>query len=287
MDNAITTTNTSPITQVVESIKTSFFSLGQSFADFIPKVIVAVIILLIGIILSKIIKGITGKTLQGIKIDELSEKSGIHSTLSKMGIKGNLSVLIPKLLGFLILIFMIKTAADAAGFTDISNCIASIFAFTPKVVTAFIIMLIGMFVAEVIQNTIYNTLDSRGIDYAGTAAKIAFGLAFIIFLTVALTQVGIETELLKDSFKILVAGVAIALALALGLGLKSHAYNIISAVYVRDIYRQGSLIEMDGELLSIKGTGPVTTKLQKDNGEFIVVPNSDLVAKKVKGRIED
>jgi len=73
----------------------------------------------------------------------------------------------------------------------------------------------------------------------------------------------------------------------LGLGLKSHANNIVAAIYVRDIYRQGSSIEIDGELLTIKGTGPVTTKLQNDNGDFVVLPNSELVSTKIKGRVNE
>jgi len=285
MEN-ITEKSANPLVKIGTSLKESFVELGKDLANFTQNLIVAIIIILLGILIAKVLKGMTNKVLRGIKVDEIAEKSGIKSTLAKMGIKDEISTFVPKLLGLFILVFMIKVAADTANFTDISDFLATVFGFIPKVVTAFIIMLIGMFVGEIIQNTIYNTLDAKGVDYAGSLSKIAFGLAFIIFLTVALSQLGIETELLKDSFKIIVAGVAIALALALGLGLKGHANNIVAAVYVRDIYRQGSSIEIDGELLTIKGTGPVTTKLQKDNGEYIVIPNSELVTKQVKGKVE-
>jgi len=285
MEN-ITEKSANPLVKIGTSLKESFVELGKDLANFTQNLIVAIIIILLGILIAKVLKGMTNKVLRGIKVDEIAEKSGIKSTLAKMGIKDEISTFVPKLLGLFILVFMIKVAADTANFTDISDFLAIVFGFIPKVVTAFIIMLIGMFVGEIIQNTIYNTLDAKGVDYAGSLSKIAFGLAFIIFLTVALSQLGIETELLKDSFKIIVAGVAIALALALGLGLKGHANNIVAAVYVRDIYRQGSSIEIDGELLTIKGTGPVTTKLQKDNGEYIVIPNSELVTKQVKGKVE-
>lgn len=286
-------TDTSPLTEassnpfilVLESLKNAFVEMGEDMVTFTPKLVVALVILCIGIILAKIIRSITNKILEGIKIDKLVEKSGIQGALSKMGVKGSLAVLIPKLLGFFIIIFMIKAAAESAQFTDVSEFIGTIFSFIPRIITAFIIMVIGVFVGEIAQNTVYNTLDERGVDYASSLSKVILGLVIVVFLTVALSQIGIETELLKDTVKIILLGVALALALALGLGLKSHANNIVAAVYVRDIYSQGSSIEIDGELLAIKGTGPVTTKLQKENGEFVVLPNSELVSTKIKGKI--
>lgn len=258
--------------------------MAKGMAEFFPQLIIAIIILCVGIIFAKIVRATLTKILTGIKLDSIAEKSGIQDILSKMGIKGSLSALIPKLLGYFIIIFMIKAAADSAKFTDVSNFIGTIFAFTPRLITAFLIMVIGMFVGDIIQKTIFNTLDERGLDYAGTLSKIIFGLVFIVFLTVALSQVGIETELLKDSVKILLIGVSMAIAISLGLGLKDHAHNIVAAIYVRDIYRNGSSIEIDEELHTIRGTGPITTKLQKDNGEFVILPNSFLVSQKIKGK---
>ncbi len=276
---------TNPLMQVAESLKSAFLEMGLGMVNFLPKLLVAIIILCVGIILAKVVRSVTAKILQGIKIDTLTEKSGVQPALAKMGVKGSLAELIPKLLGFFIIAFMVKTSADAAGFTDVSDFINSIFAFIPKLITAFLIMVVGVFVADVLQNAVFNALDEKGLDYANILSKILLGLVIVVFLTVALSQIGIETELLKDTVKILLIGVSIAIALALGLGLKSHANNIVAAVYVRDIYRQGSSIEIDGDLLTIKGTGPVTTKLQKENGEFVVIPNSELVSTKIKGRI--
>ena len=144
-------------------------------------------------------------------------------------------------------------------------------------------MVIGLFVGDMIQIAVFVALDAKGLDYANTLSKLVFGLIFIVFLTVSLSQVGIETELLKSTVKIILLGVSFALALALGLGLRQHAANVVAAVYVRDIYKKGVKIEIDGKLLQIMGIGPVTTKLQNEEGDFVIIPNTDLVTTKVKG----
>ena len=103
----------------------------------------------------------------------------------------------------------------------------------------------------------------------------------------ALNQLGIETELLNASVKILLSGVALALSICLGLGLKGLACNIVSGVYARDLYQVGTQIEYQDELVRVAGVGPVTTKLQRADGGFILVPNESLLNQSVKGRSAD
>lgn len=288
MDSNITpeaASSEKPFTQIAYKVKEAFMNLGESLAEFLPKLIIALIILCVGVIIAKIIRTLLTKVLQGLKIDSLTEKAGMQSALAKMGVTGSLATLIPKVLGFFIIIFMVKQASDSAGFSDISAFIDTLFAFTPKLITAFMVMVIGIFVGDIIQNATYATLDAKGLDYANSVAKIVFSLVFIVFLTVSLSQVGIETELLKATVKILLVGVSLAIALALGLGLKQHASNIVSAVYVRDIYKKGTELEIDGKSLKLVGVGPVTTKLLREDGEFVVIPNSTLVTTTIKGKI--
>lgn len=271
--------------EILETLKASFTNLGTEFIEFIPKLIVTVIIICIGIILAKIFKVIFTKFFQSIKIDSLAEKAGISETLGKLGIRGGLSTILPKIIWFMIMIFMVKQAAVYGGFNDISAFIGTLFSVIPKVVIAFLIMAVGLFVGDLIQKAVYNAADAKGLDYAGSLSKIVFALVFIVFLTVSLGQVGIETDLLKSTVKVILLGIALALAIALGLGLKDHAANIVAAVYVRDIFRSGTEIEIDGKNLKVMGVGPVTTKLQREDGEFVVLPNSQLVTSKVKGKI--
>ena len=269
--------------QIVDAIRQSFVKLGMDIGLFFPKLIIAIITLCIGVIMAKIIRTIASKVLISINIDALCERSGLKNALGKVGVTKDLAIILPKAMHFLIVIFTIKLASDSAGFEDISAFLNQIFAFAPKLSMAFIIMVIGIFVGDMIQIAVFSTLDAKGLDYANTLSKLVFGLVFIVFLTVSLSQVGIETDLLKSTVRIVLLGVSLALALALGLGLKQHATNIVAAVYVRDIYKKGVKIEIDGKLLQIMGIGPVTTKLQNEEGDFVILPNTDLVTKKVKG----
>ena len=270
--------------EIVDRVKEALLEMGYGFADFLPKLIIALVLLIIGFIAAKIVRAVLASAFKKIKLDDLLNKIGIGQIFSKMGLSSGPAEFIPKLLYFIILLFVVKVAAEAAGIKDVSDLIVSILAFSPRVLTAIIIMLVGFIVSEVVSNAVERALDNVGLDYSKTLAKIVFGFVFILFLTVALPQLEIQTELLNATVKILLIGLATALALSLGLGLKSLAGDIVAGVYVRDLYKVGTEVEMDGEATKVAGVGPITTKLQRKDGGFIILPNHRLVSDEIRGR---
>ncbi len=261
-----------------------FEKMLDSIIKGLPNIVIGLAILLVGFIVATILKKCVGKFLEGIKFNELLDKVGVGAVFHKIGVKDGVSKLISKIIFWIVLLFVFKNAADHMGIEDISNIIDKIVAFLPKVLIATIIMLVGFMVADMVQNVVHKTLDSLGLDYAKALANILFGFIFILVLTVALSQLGIETELLNASVKIILASLGLGLAICLGLGLKRMAGQIVSGVYARDVYKVGTTIIFEGEEVKVAGVGPVTTKLLTQDGGFIMVPNDDLLGTTTRGR---
>ena len=272
---------------ILVKLKQAFLDMADAAIGALPGVIIAGVLLFVGIVVAKVVRTILSGTFKKIKLNEGFDKVGLGEIFSKVGLKEGPAGAIPKLLYWLLLLFFIKVAADTAGFAEISALINRIMAFLPKVLTAGIILLIGFLVAETLQKAVFGALDRLGIEYAGTLSKILFGFIFILVLTVAFSQLGIETELLNASVVILLSGFALALALALGLGLKTLAGHIVSGVYARDLYKIGTEVHLDGSPAKVAGVGPITTKLVRDDGSFVIIPNSLMVTEVVRGRTEN
>lgn len=268
---------------IILQVQDAFADMAQDLVELLPKITIALVILVIGIVAAKIVRGFLAKTFKTINLDALLNRAGIGELFAKIGL-GSASIFIPKIIYFFVVLIVIRVAADAAGIDDVTEIINRIIAFLPAAITAAIIMLVGFIVADLIQNAVFRALDAMGLEYANTLAKVISGFVFILALTVALPQLGIETELLNDSVKIVLAGIALAIALALGLGLKTPAHNVVSGVYARDLYKIGTTISYDGTEAKVAGVGPLTTKLQVADGSFIIIPNSTLVSTTIKGR---
>lgn len=146
--------------EIVHRVRDALLEMGYGFADFLPKIIIALVLLIIGLIVAKIVRSVLTTAFKKIKLDDLLDKIGIGQIFSKMGLQSGPSVFLPKLLYFIILLFIIKVAADAAGITDVAEIIVSILAFSPRVLTAIIIMLVGFIVSELVSTAVERALDS-------------------------------------------------------------------------------------------------------------------------------
>ena len=258
--------------------------MGNSAVDLVPKVVTALVILAIGYLVAKVIARLVRMFFAKSGLDDLIARSGVTDTLGKLGVTSAPGVLLAKLLFWVLVLGVVKLAADTMDIRDVSLIIQRVIAFLPRVLTASIILLVGFLVADFLQGAVEKTLESFGLDYAKTLAGILFGFIVILVLTVALSQLGIQTELLNATVKIVLAALALALGLALGLGLKGHAGNIVSGVYARDLYQVGTEIDHEGEPATVAGVGPLTTKLRKRDGSFVIVPNDHLISRPVTGK---
>lgn len=265
-------------------IKDALIKMAEDFADFIPKILLALVLLFLGFVFAKMLAKAVATAFARLGVDNLLERSGVTGVLQRAGIKAAPGAFLAKLLFWVTMLFVIKIAAQEASIKDISDIVISIIAFMPNAITAALIMLVGFVVADIIKNTVFSALNSAGLEYAQTLSKIIFGFIFILVLTVALAQINIETELLNATVIIILAALGLALALSLGLGLKGMAHSIVSGVYSRDIYKVGTEIEFDGETMTVSGVGPVTTKLKRSDGGFVIVPNEKLITEPVRGR---
>jgi len=268
-------------------VQSALMEMLNNFAQFLPKLLLAVVLLVIGYVIAKALSKVVRIVFNKLGVNNLLEKSGFTAQLQRAGIKATPGVFAATLVFWLTMLFVIKIAAQSASIQDISDIIIAIISFMPNAITAALIMLFGFIVADVIKNAVFNALDNMGLEYARTLSKIIFGFIFILILTVALAKINIQTELLNATVQIMLGALALALALALGLGLKRMAGSIVSGVYSRDIYTVGTEVEFEGENMTISGIGPVTTKLKRKDGGFVIIPNEKLISEPIRGRSVD
>ena len=265
-------------------IREALIRMGENFAEFIPQILLAIVLLFLGFVFAKLLSKVVGTLFARLGVDGLLEKSGVTAAMQRAGIKAASGEFIGKLLFWVAMLYVVKMAAQEASVKDVTDIIVSILGFMPNAITAALIMVVGFLVADIIKNAVFESLNTAGLSYARTLSKIIFGFIFILVLTVALAQVNIQTELLNATVKIILCAMGLALALCLGLGLKGIALSIVSGVYSRDIYKIGTEIEFEGENMKVSGVGPVTTKLTRSDGGFVIVPNEKLINEPVRGR---
>ena len=267
---------------LLKMIKGTFTDLLEDVRAFIPKLVFAVVYFIIGYLLARVLAKIVSTSLSKLGFDGLMETIGLDRLLKRLGINSPVSTITGKLLFWGVLILFLKSSAENMEIEALTQPLEGAIDFLPKVITAVVIVLIGFLCADFARKVLRRAAEGIGLDYAITLSNVLFTFFIILVSTLSLRQLGLETTLIDDSVKIVLAGLGLAFAIAIGAGLRPLAQNVVSGVYAREIYKPGIAVKMKGEEATVTAVGPMMTKLEKTSGGFFMVPNSVLMSESVE-----
>ncbi|HCQ29900.1 MAG TPA: hypothetical protein DIU39_06415, partial [Flavobacteriales bacterium] len=252
----------------------------NQIAQFLPKLIGAILILVIGIIIAKIfsliVKGIFKLKILKTSLSKLSVIKSIDFS------KIDLEKIISKFVYWLVLLFFIISAFEVIGVPSISDKINAIINYLPSLISGLLLFIVGLYIAEIVRNTISGILKSINVSGASIISNVVFYVIFLIVIITALNQIGVETELLTNNFTMLIGSVLVAFAISFGLGSKPVVTNILTGYYSQKALEVGNVVEIDdlkGKIVEKESTFII---LEQQDGTRIVVPNSKIYNSTVK-----
>ena len=197
------------------------------FGAFLPRLLLAVIILLIGWLLAKAIRVLVLKGLKAINFQVLSERAGIDRFLQKGGVQTDTPGILGGLAYWLAMLVVLMVAFNSLGMTHVTELIGRIMLFIPKIIVAVLILAFGAYFARFIDNSISAYGKNVGLEDTEFLGRIARYAILVFVVMIALEQVDVASELVRQSFLIILAGVVLALALAFGLGSRERVAALL------------------------------------------------------------
>ncbi len=197
-------------------------------SQFMVNALLVIIILIIGWLLSKVIRSIISKALKLVKLDDISERIELNKLLSKGGITYSLSDLIAVICYWLGLLVTFMVAINAVGVTIAADLLKQVILYIPNVISALFILILGMFVSTLLKNIVKTAASNAGLSHGRLLAQVVetVVIAFAIFVALEQLQIGIRiTEL---TISIILGAVGLGLALAFGLGCKDIAGRFVA-----------------------------------------------------------
>ena len=236
--------------------------------EFLPNLVFAITILIIGWIVSKIIAKIIKKVLKAIKIDELADRLNDIDIVQKANLKILPSKVISKIVYYLLMLITFVIATEHLGVDAVTNLLTDFIGYLPNLLTALIFFVIGLIVADAIRGVVLTACQSLGIPSAKVIASIVFYFIFLSVTMSALDQAKISTDFINSSLTIIIAGAVGAFALGYGLASKKMMANFLASFYTKGKFMVGNIITVDG------------TK-----GEIVEMDNNSFVLKSKKSRV--
>jgi small-conductance mechanosensitive channel len=206
----------------------SFQVLWGGFIGFLPKLIGALIIFLIGWAIAIGLQRLIEQIVKVLKIDALLEKLGMGKGLEKAGFKLHVGRWLGLLVKWFLIIVFLMAATDILGLTEVTSFLSSVVYYIPNVIVAALILLVAVWAAGVMQKIILAGASATNIKAANLSANIAKWSIVVFGLLAALTQLGVAPSLIQTIVTGFVAMLAIAGGLAFGLGGKDMASDILA-----------------------------------------------------------
>lgn len=202
-------------------------SFGEKLVKFLPDLLSAVLILVVGFVLGLLLKAVLVRFFRAIGLDRFSQRSGVVAALQKGGIREPASLLLSKLFAWLVIISFSILAMRALKLVVIDRILERFLLYIPNVFIAGVIILFGYILGNFLGRAVLIAAVNAGMKVSGLISRLVKVTVFLLATTMALEQLGIGSGTIVVAFAIILGGLVFAFALAFGLGGKEIAKNYL------------------------------------------------------------
>lgn len=181
---------------------------------YVPLVISAVIVLLIGLLIVDFISDLLQRVLISTGIDEKFEQTAFGASVRSGGMTASgIIAAIVRIFGYLV---FLTAASDILKLTMITALLISITQYLPRVIVAILILMIGILSIDIVMDYLSNTVKGMKIEGTDIILPLLRGFLLLILVLVALDTMLVDTGILYLFFGPLAWGIAIVVAFKYG-----------------------------------------------------------------------
>jgi hypothetical protein len=261
----------------MESLKAMWLEMSSVF----PNIIGAIIILIFGWLVTKLIVKAIKKILKLSRANKLDDKLNDIEIIEGKKLNFDTVKVVSNFVKWLMYIVLLIMVSDILGLAIISNQISALLAYLPQLFAALVIFTLGLLFANFVKKGLKSFFDSMDLSGAKIISQIVFFLLLIFISITALNQAGIDTVIITSNITMILAAFLLAFAIAVGLGAKDIVSRLMKTFYARKTFEIGSKITFNDELCTVEAVENISVVLKNSKGKLIV-PISDLVESQVQ-----
>lgn len=248
----------------------AFESLGELSANMLPRVAVAVLMLIVGLLVALALQAIVRTVLRRSGVDRLVLQTLAGRFFAGVGYEYPVSQLAGFLTFWTVIALFLLSGADAMGLPALSALIGEAITWLPPLAVAVLILLLGLGLARTARQTIEGVAERSRMVSARPLGVIVFYLVLSLAVAVALSGLGIDLTVITAVVVVVLGSAGVGGAVTLALGSRDVARNTISGIYARRDVRVGDRIrvgEVEGEVVA---AGHVSLTLSDKSRTWLV-----------------
>jgi hypothetical protein len=213
----------------VEPVRAFLRQLG----DLLPRLVLALLVLIAGWLIAKAVRYAAVRGLRAVNFHVVTERSGLDGFLRDGGVRADTTELLAALLYWLVILAALVMGFNMLGLTYITDLLGRVVLFVPRVMVALLILVFGAYFGRFVGGAIAAYCRHVHIQDADLLGRLAQYAIVTFVVLIALDQLNIGGDIVRQSFLIILAGLVFALALAFGLGGKEWAAEMLERWWPR------------------------------------------------------
>ncbi len=222
-------------TNVFSSLETSLSFAGNQFligiVSFLPSLLGALVLFLIGWVLADWLKTIVVKVVNVTKLGSLFKNQGVTEFLKNAQISHKFEVVLGEVVKWLVITLFFVASVNVLGITSISIFLNSIIAGIPTLIAAVLTLVIGVVVAGFLEKMVKGSMGSSDPSMSRLMGKVVSYAVMTFFVLASLSQLGIASFFINTVFIGFIFAVALAVGIGFGLGSKDLIKKLLENWY--------------------------------------------------------
>jgi hypothetical protein len=215
------------VTNWLDTTIVALKSLWIGFIDFIPNLIGALLVFIVGWVIAVAIGKLVAEVLKRIRFNQIFEKGAWKTALEKAEIKADASAFIGAIVKWVLLIAFLIAALQILGLNQLEGFFVDVLNYLPNVVVSAFILVIAVIIADILEKVVRAAVEGVKVGYGQVVGAIIKWSIWIFAILAILLQLGIAEDLIKIIIQGVVGLIVIAGGIAFGLGGKEVAGEIV------------------------------------------------------------
>jgi hypothetical protein len=250
--------------------------LGRQAAEWAPRVLLALGILLVGYLLARLLRLVTAKMFGSWtkrltpRIARLMGNSEIGAGLQSTSTNRSVARGAEMLVFWIVFLIFVTIATESLGLDVVSGWLTGVVRFVPRILGALFVVFLGTLIASAVRTAVTAAAASAGFSYSQAVGRMARFGVLLISVIVALDQVGLDVAFLIVLAAVAAGAMLGGAALAFGLGARTSVSNILASHYLVDTFKVGHRIrigDVEGKILAIT---PTSVIVEADRGRTVI-----------------
>ena len=210
-----------------DALTSSLMSVWYGVINFVPMLIIALIIFAIGWVLAALVEKLIESLFNALKVDAALKSAGLEDVVKRSGHSLNSGFFVGSLVKWFIVVVFLMASFDVLGLVEVNSFLREVVNYLPSVIVAVLILMVAVVIANAMQKIVVASAKAGNISSAQLLGRITKWAIWIFAVIAALDKLIILPGLLQVVITPLLAGLALAFGLAFGLGGKEVAGRIL------------------------------------------------------------